>query len=135
MNRFRKNLRPGRGDRGAAFLEFAIIVPILLTLVMGIVEFGRAYNVVISLQGAAREGARVLALGNLSPNMAAVDAAVRGAVAPGLGASINPITKTACTTAGGRAKVVAARDFQIGIPFIPAITVNLKGDASMRCGL
>lgn len=131
MNRRRTSLRPGRGDRGAAFLEFAIIVPILLTLVMGIVEFGRAYNVVISLQGAAREGARVLALGNTSPDMAAVDAAVRGSTAT----PVDSITKTACTTAGGRARVVASRNFQIGIPFIPAVTVNLKGDASMRCGL
>lgn len=131
MNRCRKSLRPGRGDRGAAFLEFAIIVPILLTLVMGIVEFGRAYNVVVSLQGAAREGARVLALGNTSPNLAAVDAAVRGATPT----PIDSISKTACTAAGGQARVVAAKNFQIGIPFIPSVTVNLKGDASMRCGL
>jgi Flp pilus assembly protein TadG len=131
VNRFQKKSRFGRGDRGAAFLEFAIIVPILLTLVMGIVEFGRAYNVVISLQGAAREGARVLALGNLNPDLPAVDAAVRSS--PVTASAI--VTKTACTNLGGRARVVASQNFQIGIPFIPAITVNLKGDASMRCGL
>jgi Flp pilus assembly protein TadG len=131
VNRCRQSLRPGRGDRGAAFLEFAIIVPLLLTLLVGIVEFGRAYNVVISLQGAAREGARVLALGNLTPNMASVDTAVRNSTP----ITIDTITKTACTTAGGQARVVAARNFQIGIPFIPLVTVNLKGDASMRCGL
>ncbi len=43
-------------------VEFAIILPLLLMLLMGIIEFGRAYNTQISIQAAAREGARELAL-------------------------------------------------------------------------
>jgi len=39
------------------------VLPILLLLVFGIVDFGRAYNMQISLTQAAREGARVRALG------------------------------------------------------------------------
>ena len=44
-------------DRGAIIVEFALIVPILLVLLIGIINFGVAYNTQITLQGAAREGA------------------------------------------------------------------------------
>ncbi|WP_461172049.1 pilus assembly protein [Arthrobacter sp. Z1-9] len=49
-------------ERGAAAVEFALLVPILIMLVFGIMEFGRAYNVQISLTNAAREAARSMAI-------------------------------------------------------------------------
>ncbi|WP_461187360.1 TadE/TadG family type IV pilus assembly protein [Arthrobacter sp. Z4-13] len=52
----------GESERGAAAVEFALLVPILIMLVFGIMEFGRAYNVQMSLTNAAREGARSLAI-------------------------------------------------------------------------
>ena len=51
-------------DRGAAAVEFALVMPVLLSLVVGIAEFGRAYNVQATLSGAAREGVRVMAVKN-----------------------------------------------------------------------
>ena len=68
--------KPTRDDRGAAMVEFAIVLPLLLMLLMGIIEFGRAYNTQISIQAAAREGARELALHKSSSD---VDARVRAA--------------------------------------------------------
>jgi Flp pilus assembly protein TadG len=47
-----------RGARGQALVEFALIVPVLLLLVLGIVEFGRAWNAHQVLTDAAREAAR-----------------------------------------------------------------------------
>lgn len=131
MHGIRRGSGLGRRDRGAVALEFALIVPLLLILSMAIIEFGRAYNVVISLQGAAREGARVLAIGNLEPDLAAVDAAVRGSTT----FSIDTITPTPCTVAGGQANVVVREGFRFGIPFLPRWSVTLSGDAAMRCGL
>lgn len=49
-------------ERGAAAVEFALLVPILIMLILGIMEFGRAYNVQASLTNAAREGARSMAI-------------------------------------------------------------------------
>ncbi|MBI4496877.1 MAG: pilus assembly protein [Chloroflexi bacterium] len=49
--------------RGAQLVEFAIVVPILLLLVMGLIDFGRAYFSWIIITNGAREGARVAAVG------------------------------------------------------------------------
>lgn len=60
-----KGLRPTRGrfgDRGAAAVEFALLLPVLLFVVFGIIDFGRALNAQITLTQAAREGARLVAL-------------------------------------------------------------------------
>ena len=51
-----------RRDRGAAAVEFALVLPLLLLVVCGIVDFGRAYNAQVTLTQAAREGARLAAL-------------------------------------------------------------------------
>ncbi|GAA5102533.1 TadE/TadG family type IV pilus assembly protein [Haloechinothrix salitolerans] len=51
-----------RDDRGAAAVEFAIVLPVLLLLVFGIIDFGRALNAQVTLTQAAREGARLEAL-------------------------------------------------------------------------
>ena len=52
-----------RGDRGAAAIEFALVVPWLFVVVFGIVDFGLAMNSQIVINNAAREGARVASLG------------------------------------------------------------------------
>jgi len=49
-------------DRGAAAVEFAIVVPLLLLILLALVDFGRLYFVQVSLAGASREGARALSL-------------------------------------------------------------------------
>ncbi|MFE4197484.1 TadE/TadG family type IV pilus assembly protein [Paenarthrobacter sp. NPDC056912] len=45
-------------QRGASMVEFAIIVPLLLSMLLGVIDFGVAYSESIGLQAAAREGAR-----------------------------------------------------------------------------
>jgi Flp pilus assembly protein TadG len=47
-----------RSEKGAALLEAAITVPIILLISVGIFEFGRAYQTWQVLTNAAREGAR-----------------------------------------------------------------------------
>jgi Flp pilus assembly protein TadG len=68
MTRLKKN------ERGAALLETAIIVPIILLISVGIFEFGRAYQTWQVLTNAAREGARIAVIAGTT------DAAVRSRV-------------------------------------------------------
>jgi Flp pilus assembly protein TadG len=51
-----------RSERGAAMLEVALTLPMLLLVCVGIFEFGRAYQTWQVLTNAAREGARVAVL-------------------------------------------------------------------------
>ncbi len=51
-----------RNQRGAALLETAITIPIVLLVSVSIFEFGRAYQTWQVLTNAAREGARVAVL-------------------------------------------------------------------------
>lgn len=50
--------RASRGQQGAELVEFAVLIPALVMLLLGIIWFGRAYNVRETVTRAAREGAR-----------------------------------------------------------------------------
>lgn len=84
-------------ERGAVAVEFALLAPVLVMLLLGIMEFGRAYNAQITLSSAAREGVRVMAIGN---NSAAARTAVKNA-ATGLQPTLTDgnitITPSSCT--------------------------------------
>jgi Flp pilus assembly protein TadG len=62
--------RPARGELGATIVEAAIIFPVLISLILGIIDFGFAFNDYISLRQGTREGARqaaVIATSNAVP--------------------------------------------------------------------
>jgi Flp pilus assembly protein TadG len=80
-------------DRGAVAVEFALLLPILLLLLFGIVDFGRALNAQITLTQLAREGARLYALGVASGT---VTTKTQNAA---LAARVSPVTVTFVTTA------------------------------------
>ena len=64
-----------KSARGAALLEAALTLPLMLLVSVSIFEFGRAYQTWQILTNAAREGARVAVLPNEAP--ADVQARVR----------------------------------------------------------
>lgn len=59
-----------KGERGNALIESAICIPILLLLMVGIFEVGRAYETWQVLTNAAREGARMSVTPNSDVNTA-----------------------------------------------------------------
>jgi hypothetical protein len=85
-------LRRDRGDqRGQGLVEFAALVPVFMLLLLGMLEFGFAFDQNLTLEYATREGARVgSALANgggdlgcgagQSPNRATVDPQIVAAV-------------------------------------------------------
>lgn len=56
--------RRARGERGAALVELAIILPLFVVLVFGLIEFGITYNSYIALRQGTREAARQGVVGN-----------------------------------------------------------------------
>src|SRR4051812_46498612 len=55
--------RPAR-RRGSAIVEFAVVAPVLISLVLGIIEIGRVVMLAQVATNAAREGARYAVQGN-----------------------------------------------------------------------
>jgi Flp pilus assembly protein TadG len=53
-----------RTEDGAVAVEFALLLPLLVALLLGIMEFGLLYNAQITLTNAAREGVRTVAIEN-----------------------------------------------------------------------
>jgi Flp pilus assembly protein TadG len=52
-------IRRGRGHRGQTLVEFALILPIFILLLMGIFDLGRAVYAYNTISNAAREAVRV----------------------------------------------------------------------------
>ncbi len=131
----------GTRDRGAAAVEFALVLPLLLLLVFGIIDFGRAYMAQISLTQAAREGAR---LGALSMSSGAVTARVQEAANPVTPVAVTYAACPATPTPTSRTTVTATHNFTFITPFGaigdvlfgggPAAALVLTGTGVMRCG-
>ena len=65
--RRRSRRRLAREERGQATIEFAIVVPLVLLLIVGMIEFAKAFNYWIDLNHLANEGARWAAVDKVPP--------------------------------------------------------------------
>ncbi len=61
-------LRSGSRERGAAALEFALVAPVLILMIMGMVDFGMVVNAQAVVANGARDGARVASLNGSEAN-------------------------------------------------------------------
>lgn len=118
-----------RADRGAALVEFALVLPLLILLVFGVIEFGRGYHTKTTLTHAAREGVRVAALDSGDPV-----STVRNA-APVLDAEsiVVEIAPSPCTP-GQPVTVTVTYDHTFDIPLFRSGTWTFVEEGVMRCG-
>jgi Flp pilus assembly protein TadG len=123
-------------EAGAAAVELALVLPLLLLIVIGIIRFGQAYYTQITLTQASREGVRVAALGQANPAGATTSAA-----APLTGVTVNV---TACPTPSDPSKsaqVTATATVSLSpLPNLMSLvhgtvtsTLTVTGKAQMRC--
>jgi len=119
------------GERGQALVEMALVLPLFLVLVLGIVDFGRAYQQHITVSGAAREGARLGVTGAPASEIIARAAAAAGDL---------PVTvevSNACGTAGTALVVSVEHAYSAITPlglFVTAFSdsIPLRASADMR---
>lgn len=123
----RSKERP-KGERGAVAVEFALIAPILLLLIVAIVEFSYFYNLQISVTQAAREAARTMAITNNTGKAQA--AAVAGAPSISLSPSNVGLSGSCTPGATVKATVTFSAPSLTGF-FTPSITVT--GQGAMQC--
>ncbi|WP_026549089.1 TadE/TadG family type IV pilus assembly protein [Arthrobacter sp. Br18] len=122
-------------ERGAVALEMALVLPVLLLILVGILEFGRVMNVQVSLTQAAREGARHAAIHYDDGTMDVTGTA--RAAAPSLASLPIAVNHNAGACApGGTVRVTTSIALPSMTGFLDAglFPMNLQGIGVMRCG-
>jgi Flp pilus assembly protein TadG len=124
-------------EEGAAAVEFALILPVLLLILIGIIEFSRAFNAQLSLNQAAREGARYMAIHNNAGDAATAAANAAGRLAPTSVSTTFSVTGGGTTCAAGK-QVTATTSYSLTTMtgFLDAFTgtIVMTGKGTMSCG-
>jgi Flp pilus assembly protein TadG len=118
-------------ERGAVAVEFALLAPVLVMLLLGIMEFGRAYNAQVTLSSAAREGVRVMAIANSPVAARTVERNAAATLNPAL-TNAN-ITITPATCAAG-AQVTFTITYSLSTMTGIAGPFAIEGRGVMLCG-
>ena len=119
-----------KNEKGASAVEFALILPILIMLVFGIVEFGIAFNNYITITHAAREGARIAAvdLNNLDLKNIIIERAFPVQITE----DDIVISTPEGTNIGDPVEVEITYNISITIPLVGSWDIPLKNKAIMR---
>jgi len=121
-----------KNEKGQNLVEFALVVPMLLLLVIGIAEFGRAWMTQNILTGAAREAVRLLAVP--APGGGPAAAGIRAAEVL-TSAGITPTAINVVDNAAFQAvRVDITYNFPVAIAgFIPGLdNITLSSTTTMR---
>ncbi len=123
-----------RGESGQAAVEFALIAPLLVLLLVAIVQFGIMFTHYQEIVDASRAGARKASVERtLGGTQATSDATAAGKdAAPDLDASKLQVTVTSGWQQGGPVQVTASYPYSIGLPGVPIVTGTLTSTTTMR---
>ena len=135
-----------RRERGAAAVEMAIVLPVLLLVMGGIVDFGRALFTQNIATNAAREGVRMRALGYTTTQAdTRIQQSMVGVSAPSYAVTYTLVQGSAGTLTANAARpsaptitdrqrvTVTLSNFDWIFP-LPLTPPDLSAQAEMRCG-
>ncbi|MDM5314862.1 pilus assembly protein [Fictibacillus sp. b24] len=107
-----------KNEKGQSLVEFALVVPVLFFLLLGIVDFGRIFHAYLTLDHAGREAARSASIGNSNP--------VSVAVSKGSGINLSS-SQVSFSKANGEAKITIV--YPIG--FLTPVISNVIGPITL----
>lgn len=114
-------------------VEFVIVLPLVLMLLFGIIQFGTVYNHVETITDAARVGARKAAVSRLEADPGGLAEAAARASAPGLDQSqLQVDVEDDSWTAGSDVTVTVSYPYTIDILGIPVKTGMLSSSTTER---
>jgi Flp pilus assembly protein TadG len=136
-------------DRGAAAVEFALVLPLLVMILFGIMEFGYAFFIQAQVAGAARVGVRSYAINwntvAAQNNTAAQNETAAQNTAKAIAMSEVPVPgdvssqviTSPCVTAGSQTTLTLTYRYHSLTGLLDAVlgpNINLTGIGSMACG-
>ena len=126
-------------ERGVALVEAALVLPVLLVVVFGVVAAGRVVQAKIAVQAAAREASRTLATAPSEAVGLADSMAAGQSVAEGYGLSSDRLTVETTSngfTRGGTASAVVSYNVSLsGMPLLGALDVVVSSTHTDRIEL
>ena len=123
-----------KNEKGQSLVEFAILLPVLLLLIMGILEFGLILNSYLTINNSAREGAR---LGIVSGSNLEISKLITN-ISPNLDSKnliLNITPLDGSRKSGSTISVEVIYNYHLTIPIISNLLGNvmvLKAQTSMR---
>lgn len=126
--------RRSQRARGAAIVEFAVVLPLLLTILFGIIEYGWVFMVRQTLQTSAREGARIAILQTSTTPYTAAHSRITEVMQP-TGLTTYTVTMTHATATDPVETVsvtIPYNDVSLLGGFFGTHTYDLGGSCSMR---
>lgn len=144
-----------RRDAGASIVELAFIAPVMVLLVFGVLDLGRAYRMQIRLESAAREGAALAQLNpeklvcatepDIESRLTAEEASladtpgfawdVYGENSAGDMVLLDKVCGGDVVASGGRVRVDVSAPYEIVTPLVASAvgsTIHLEGSAEVR---
>jgi Flp pilus assembly protein TadG len=121
-----------QSEDGQAIVEFVIVLPLLVLLLLGIAQFGLAFHNYLSITDATRVGARAAAVKRTAGACAAATTAIQNTVSAKQWETISSrITCTAGANTGDPVKVTVKYPYRIGLPGFSA-SGDLTASATER---
>ncbi len=125
-----------RGEKGQSMVEFALALPMILFMLVGVVDFSRAYRYILQLNDAAFQGARTGSVPTVT------DAAIRTAVRADLPSDVvladsDIVISPSTRTTGSTITVTVSWQYTSIVPltnlFLPSgVTIQGSGANTVR---
>jgi Flp pilus assembly protein TadG len=129
-----------RQERGQVLVEFAIVLPVLLLLIQGIIDFGRFLNYTNQESNMAAQGARWAAVDYI-PTSGTLQAYITGQALGGLGSTAGDVTSAAhvyiyyptgsSNVVGNPIRVCVVASVKL-LPMLGSATLKIVQAATMR---
>lgn len=121
-----------RSQRGAVAAEFALIMPVLLILLFGIIQFSIAFNRHQAVHAAAREGARVASL-PYTTNQEVCDRVNDALNGVNFQSPAQCFVDQACGGASTKAVVRVQAEHTIDLAIAGTTNLTIRGQGEFRC--
>lgn len=131
-----RSLRSHRDDQGVVALELVLVMPIIVALLACSITVAGLFQTKSRVVGAARDGARALALQAGKPSPAADPNSTDGIAVVLVGPACPALTSTAYqSSTPPQVKAQASKLYTVTVPFVGTWSnINVKEEATMPCG-